>query len=283
MLLPVRHGLCAARVMLADEMFQNLIRNSTVHLFGLATRLGVHRLPMFDRVFLLLYAAYKRYVEAGPIERLQHFVPDGSVVIDVGANVGFFAVRFAEWVGPDGKVIAIEPEDKNYASLISAIGRAGLRDRVEVLKAVAAAKPGTTFLEINPLHPADHKLSLNGVGLPVTAVTLDALVQDKGPLRPALVKIDVQGAEMLVLQGMTDLLKIAGPVLFIELSEQGLNKYGASVSAVLHLLSENGYEAHWLTRSGHEKASQSDIEVRIAKADYVDILFIKKARPAPST
>jgi FkbM family methyltransferase len=234
-------------------------------------------------VFLLLYAAYKQYVEAGPIERLQHFIPDGSVVIDVGANVGFFAVRFAEWVGPDGKVIAIEPEDKNYASLISAIGRAGLRDRVEVLKAVAAAKPGTTFLEINPLHPADHKLSLNGVGLPVTAVTLDALVQDKGPLRPALVKIDVQGAEMLVLQGMTDLLKIAGPVLFIELSEQGLNKYGASVSAVLHLLSENGYESHWLTRSGHEKASQSDIEVRIAKADYVDILFIKDARPGPST
>ena len=74
-------------------------------------------------------------------------------------------------------------------------------DRVEALKAVAAALPGMTHLEINPLHPADHKLSRDGTGLPVTAVTLDELVREKGHLRPALVKIDVQGAEMLVLKG----------------------------------------------------------------------------------
>jgi FkbM family methyltransferase len=278
----VRRRLRIAFVMLADAMLQNFIKNSAVHLFGFASRLGVHRLPMFDRVFLVLYAGYKRYLEAGPIEQLRAFVPDGSVVIDVGANVGFFSVRFAEWVGPNGKVIAIEPEDQNYNSLVAALKRADLLGRVEALKAVAAAEPGMAYLELNPLHPADHKLSRAGIGVPVTAVTLDTLVHDKGPLRPALVKIDVQGAEMLVLQGMTGLLKIAGPVLFIELSEQGLNRYGASVSAVLGLLSENGYEACWLTRSGHEKASQSDIEARIAKADYVDVLFTRTGRPSPS-
>ena len=277
----VRRRLRVTFVVLADAMFQNLIRDSAVYLFGLASRLGVHRLPMFDRVFLVLYAGYKRYFEAGPIERLRAFVPDGALVIDVGANVGFFSVRFAEWVGPDGKVIAIEPEEQNYNSLIAALKRANLLGRVEALKAVAAAEPGMAHLELNPLHPADHKLSRNGAGQPVTAVTLDALVQDKGPLRPALVKIDVQGAEMLVLQGMTSLLKIAGPVLFVELSESGLNRYGASVSAVLGLLSENGYEASWLTRSGHETASQSDIEAK-ARADYVDVLFTKTSRPSPS-
>jgi FkbM family methyltransferase len=267
--------------MLADAMFQNLIRDSAVHLFGLASRLGVHRLPMFDRVFLLLYAGYKRYFEAGPIEQLQALVPKGSVVIDVGANVGFFSVRFAEWVGPGGKVIAIEPEEQNYNSLVAALERANLLGRVEALKAVAASEPGMAHLELNPLHPADHKLSRDGAGQPVTAVTLDALVLDKGPSRPALVKIDVQGAEMLVLRGMTQILRAAGPALFVELSEQGLNMYGASVSAVLGLLSENGYEAFWLTRSGHEKASRSDIEAK-ARADYVDVLFIRTTRPSPS-
>jgi FkbM family methyltransferase len=63
--------------------------------------------------------------------------------------------------------------------------------------------------EINPLHPADHKLSRDGTGLPVTAVTLSDLVQDKANSRPALVKIDVQGAEMLVLEGADSLLRIA--------------------------------------------------------------------------
>jgi FkbM family methyltransferase len=267
--------------MLADAMLQNLIRDFAVQLFGLASKLGIKRLPMFNRIFLALYSVYKRYVEAGPVDQLRAFVPDGSVVIDVGANVGFFSLRFAEWVGPRGKVIAIEPEEQNYNSLLAALGRANLLERVEALKAVAATEPGMAHLELNPLHPADHKLSQSDAGVPVTAVTLDNLVQDVGPLRPALVKIDVQGAEMLVLQGMTGLLKIAGPALFIELAEQGLNRYGSSVSAVLGLLARHGYESFWLTRSGPEKASRSDIEAR-AKADYVDVLFTKAPRAASS-
>lgn len=264
--------------MLADAMLQNIIRDFAVHLFGLASRLGVQRLPMFNPIFLTLYSGYKRYVEAGPVDQLRAFVPNESIVIDVGANVGFFSVRFAEWVGPRGKVIAIEPEERNYNGLLAALKRARLLERVETFQAVAAAEPGTAHLELNPLHPADHKLSQSDAGVPVTAVTLDNLIADKGPLRPALVKIDVQGAEMLVLQGMTSLLEIAGPALFIELAEQGLNRYGSSVSAILGLLAGHGYEAFWLTPSGPQTASQSDILAR-AKTGYVDVLFTKSDRP----
>lgn len=266
--------------MLADAMLQNLIRDSAVQLFGLATRLGVHRLPMFDRLFLVFYAGYKRHFEAGPIERLRAFIPDGSVVIDVGANVGFFSVRFAEWVGAGGKVIAIEPEEQNYNSLVAALKRAGLLGRVEPLKAVAAAEAGMARLELNPLHPADHKLSRDGAGQPVTAVTLDALVQGKGPSRPALVKIDVQGAEMLVLRGMMDILDIAGPALFIELSELGLEKFDTSVVAILDLLEGKGYEPHWLTQAGHKAANRPEILAGTAGAEYVDVLFLKTPQSA---
>ena len=257
-------------------MFQGFVRNSAVKLFGLIAKLGLHRLPPFDRVFLALYALYKRYFEAGPIDRLKEFVPSGSLVIDVGANVGFFSLRFARWVGDGGKVISIEPEDRNYNSLVSALEREGLLDRVEALKAVAAALPGMTHLEINPLHPADHKLSRDGTGLPVTAVTLDELVQEKGHLRPALVKIDVQGAEMLVLKGADNILNIAGPALFIELHEDGLRKFDTSVSAILDHLSGYGYEAYWLMRAGaHRNASPAEIHAKVAQIGYVDVLFLK--------
>jgi Mn-dependent DtxR family transcriptional regulator len=80
---------------------------------------------------------------------------------------------------------------------------------------------------------------------------------------------------MLVLQGMTDILKTAGPALFVELSEPGLNKFGASVSAILRLLSDNGYEAYWLTRTGRHKANQSEIQAKTAETEYVDVLFLK--------
>src|ERR1700676_1458623 len=153
-------------------MFQSLIKNSAVQLFELAAKLGIHRLPLFERVFLVLYAGYKRHFEAGPIERLQEFIPEGSLVIDVGANVGFFALRFAQWVGVGGEVVAIEPEDRNYQALLAALNREGLSGRVRAMKAVAAASAGPMFLEINQLHPADHKLSRDGTGVAVEAVRL---------------------------------------------------------------------------------------------------------------
>ena len=205
-------------------------------------------------------------------------MPDGSLVIDVGANVGFFSRRFARWVGERGQVISIEPEEKNYQSLLSALRRDDVLNRVRVLKAAATAEPGTTFLEINPLHPADHKLSRDGAGLPVSAVTLDGLVKEAGSLRPALVKIDVQGAEMLVLLGAAATLADAGPALFIELHEAGLNKFGTSVSEILGYLSGRGYAACWLMRSGpHTKASPAEIQEKVARVGYVDVLFLKAA------
>ncbi|MFH1344275.1 MAG: FkbM family methyltransferase [Pseudomonadota bacterium] len=259
-------------------MFLSLVRNAAVGLFGLVTKLGIHRLPLFNRVFLASYAIYKQFIEAGPIDRLREFAPEGALVIDVGANIGFFSLRFARWVGNSGKVIAIEPEDHNYDSLVAALGREGLSGRVDALKAVAAAESGMRLLEINPLHPADHKLSRDGTGLPVTAVTLDGLVQDKHRLSPALVKIDVQGAEMLVLEGAADILKLAGPALFIELHEAGLGKFETSVSAILDHLSGHGYQPYWLMRKGaHREASPAEIHAKVARVGYVDVLFLKDA------
>ena len=256
-------------------MLVNLVKSSAVKLFGIAVRLGVDRLPGFHRTYLTLYPVYKRYFEAGPIDRLRAFVPAGSAVIDVGANVGFFALRFADWVGRDGRVIAIEPDLQNFESLVSALRRADLLDRVSAVKAIAADEPGTKYLELNPLHPADHKLSRDDSGVPVTAITLDELAREHDANRPALVKIDVQGAEMLVLRGMIEILDVAGPVLFIELSEKALGSFGSSVTAVLDLLQSKGYVPYWLTRTGHKAADRHEIHAKISVDEYTDVLFIK--------
>jgi FkbM family methyltransferase len=259
-------------------MLAIFIRDSAVKLFALTARLGLRRIPLFDRAFLGLYSAYKKHFEAGPVDRLRDFVPEGSLVIDVGANVGFFTLRFADWVGDAGRVIAIEPEDRNYAHLVEAIGRAKFSGRVETLKAVAAAERGQIFLEINALHPADHKISRDGAGVAVTAVTLDQLVPDRTTLRPALVKIDVQGAEMMVLTGAAGILALAGPALFIELEEAGLNRFGASISAVLDHLSAYGYEPYWLEKSGPpRKTGAAEIHAAAGRTGYVDVLFLKAA------
>jgi FkbM family methyltransferase len=256
-------------------MFRSMVRDVAVGLFGLVVKSGVHQLPGLDRIFLILYDNYKMYIEAGPIFRLKEFVPAGSLVIDVGANVGFFSLRFAEWVGDRGKVISIEPEHRNHGTLLKTLKQKGLMSRIQVVKAVAANRAGDMFLELNPLHPADHKLSRDDSGLPVAAVTLDDLVPEPTHSRPALVKIDVQGAEMLVLEGATRILSEANPALFIELHEEGLNRFGTSVSAILDHLQKHGYETYWLARSGaHPKADPEMIYEKVARTGYVDVLFL---------
>jgi FkbM family methyltransferase len=260
-------------------MLQNFIRNAAVGLFAIFAKLGLLRLPVFDRIFLRLYQLYKTHFEAGPIDRLREFVPAGSLVVDVGANVGFFSLRFAEWVGNGGEVIAIEPEDQNYNRLVSALEGKGLSNRVRTLKAVAAAAPGVMLLEINPLHPADHKLSRDGVGVAVDAVALDDLFSGEGRRAPSLVKIDVQGAEMMVLEGARKILREYRPALFVELHEQGLRRFGTSVSAILNHLSESGYQGYWLTRTGPlEKADPQSIHAQVDSKGYVDVLFLAEYR-----
>ena len=137
-----------------------------------------------------------------------------------------------------------------------------------------------TFLEINPLRPADHKMSMDETGLPVTAVTLDELVQSHIGPGPALIKIDVQGAEMLVLEGATETLRATGPALFVELHEEGSNRFGTSVSAIPDYLSTRGYQAFWPSRAAsHDQASRSEIHEKVVRIGYGDVLFLKTPSP----
>lgn len=134
------------------------------------------------------------------------------------------------------------------------------------------------LLEINRLHPADHKISRDGTGLTVEAVTLDGLVGDKKGPGPSLIKIDVQGVEMMVLKGANNILNNSNPILFIELSEVGLNAFGSSVTEILTHLSRLGYGAHWLVRAGpHVKASEAEILAKVERNGYVDGLFLRAA------
>ena len=83
---------------------------------------------------------------------------------------------------------------------------------------------------------------------------------------------------MLVLGGAESILKMTGPALFIELHEEGLNKFGASVSAILDRLPGYGYQAYRLARSAPPgEASRSEIHQAIARTGYVDVLFLKAA------
>jgi FkbM family methyltransferase len=236
-------------------------------------------------LFEALYGLYKTLLEAGPVKGLRAFVPPGSTVIDVGANIGFFTRRFADWAGPDGRVIAIEPEAENFRRLTAMLERRGLMGRVEIHQAVADAAAGTVELAVNPDHPGDHKIAARDNGAPagsstensisVAAVTLDTLAGN-GPV--ALIKIDVQGAELRVLDGAEAILRRDRPALFIEVDPAALAAFGASAEALFERLNGLGFAPHLLTKSGPTALAPHDVPALFDRHAYVDVLFLPAAR-----
>jgi FkbM family methyltransferase len=203
---------------------------------------GLFETSFGKRLFLASYDIYKQRFEAGVAETLRPWVTPGSVVVDVGANNGFFTVRFARWVGTEGRVLAIEPEAENIRLLNRRIEKAGVAAAVEVIEGVAAEEPGMLRLALNPFHPADHRIGEEGI--PVRAWTVDEIVSARGWPQVSLIKIDVQGAEIRVLRGSLDTIVRCHPVLFVEIDDRALGEAGFSADMLFDEIRGQGYRIY---------------------------------------
>lgn len=169
---------------------------------------------------------------------------ESDVVVDVGANVGVHAVACARRLR-DGRVYAFEPDPRNAEALRSHAKLNDVADRLDVTEAAVGAAEGTTaFAAAGSLMssvdnlwdaPGDHELR------DVRVVTLDAALADGADI----VKIDVEGYEIAVLQGARELLNDARRrprLILVELHEPLLAKLGSSPAEALDILRDAGYD-----------------------------------------
>jgi FkbM family methyltransferase len=250
---------------------------SLLSLYERASKRGLLDNRPARRAFESAYLGYKLLIEAGPIGQLQCVVASGSTVIDVGANIGFFALRFGRWVGPSGRVVAIEPERRNVATLRRRVRRARLDSVVECVHAAAADQPGELRLAVDLAHPGGHRLAEDGE--PVSAVTLDQITRGDSR-RVSLVKIDVQGAEKLVLTGARHVIATHRPAVFVELDDAALGQFGSSVVELIEVFERLGYSGHTLTRRGIVVADSPKALATKSADRYIDVLFMPR-RPLP--
>jgi FkbM family methyltransferase len=252
-----------------------ILQHAGLFAYGALARTGIMKQAWARRVFLAAYSAYKAWIEAGPVDRLKDFVPPGSTVVDVGANVGFFTFKFARWVGEQGIVIAIEPDFENFETLTTKITAAGLERRVRLHQAAAAEQSGSVRLQRNELHPGDHRITFSAQGIMVPAVTVDDLIAEAGAQSVSLVKIDVQGAEMLVLEGAKRTLEQIRPALFVELDDRNLVHFGSSAHALVARLEQAGYQMHELANEGSPRRLSHDrLFTDLQTHSYIDVLFL---------
>jgi FkbM family methyltransferase len=174
-------------------------------------------------------------VDPSLLELVREFVTAGAVVWDVGANVGLFSFAAASLAGPDGLVVALEPD----AWLVQLLRRSALEQPsgsapVQVVPAAVASQVSIRTLCLATRSRAANYLAEFGTTQTggsreqqsVVAVTLDWLMESLPA--PSVVKIDVEGAELEVLKGSRRLFETVRPVVFCEVippSEAGVTEF----------------------------------------------------------
>lgn len=178
----------------------------------------------------LVAARHRRRILAGRTHEpdvakaLARLIKPGDVCADVGANYGLLSAVMARRTGPRGRVYAFEPHPNNVIKLRRTLANCGLINRVIVeAAAVSDGSADTVSLHAGREH---HDAEWNIVGrdangtptnaeFNIPAVSLDQYFART--TRLDLVKIDVEGAEALVLEGMRDVLARLRPTLLVEL------------------------------------------------------------------
>lgn len=182
-----------------------------------------------------------------PIETklIQNLVKPGDVVIDVGANIGYFTLQFARLVGKDGHVIAFEPEIGSFGLLEKNI-RTNKYKNVEVHQLAVSDKNGELNLYVDNLGNLDHQI-FNSTKYrsvqTVRCIALDEFLENQK--RIDLIKMDIQGAEGKAINGMRTIF-ISHPelILLTEYWPLGFELSGSNQSDFFDLLEQYGYEIY---------------------------------------
>lgn len=168
---------------------------------------------------------YYGFWEVGLTNYLVNTLNEGDVFLDVGAHVGFYSLLASNLVGKNGKVYAFEPTPRTFASLKKNLQSKDNSESHNV--AVLNKEDKIKFTDYGPKYSAfnsfkkrtdeDTLFLQKGIEIEVPAISLDKFCSNKN-IKPTFIKIDVEGAEHVVLESMTQILTEIRPSLSIEVS-----------------------------------------------------------------
>lgn len=176
-------------------------------------------------------------------ELVKREVKRGDVVLDLGANIGYYTLMFAHLVGEEGKVYAFEPDPTNFALLKKNVRANGYKN-VELAQKAVSDKNGKLKLYLSEENRGDHRIYDSHDGrkfVEVESVKLDDYFQGyQGKID--FIKMDIQGSEGRAVLGMAQILsKQKSLKLISEFWPIGLQRFGTDPLEYLQLLLNRGF------------------------------------------
>lgn len=154
------------------------------------------------------------------IQQALYLIESGDVVIDLGANIGCYTLRFAEKVGPVGKVVAVEASSSLYENLVTNIKLNNFQN-VEAVHAAAGDKSADVELSWskNRENSGSVVRCRGEMKEKIKQICLDDLIEEMQISKIKLIKIDIEGAEKNALTGMRKILEQQTPIILFENSD----------------------------------------------------------------
>lgn len=241
------------------------------------------RAETFDR---WLYLRLHKAGLMGRAERvaITRLVRPGMTVVEVGSNLGLYTVLLSRLVGPEGRVVAFEP-DPTLAPLVVRSGSANGCGNIAVRAQALGRAQSRQMLHTLAINSGDNHLSDGGGKLLRRSVEVEVVALDEvtPQLVPDLVKIDVQGWELEVFRGMERLMaRCPGVTLYFEYWPTGLRRAGDSPEALVAFLTERGFtifEADTLIAL--DEVALADLPRRVAGLKYVELVARRQSPPQP--
>jgi len=174
-------------------------------------------------------------------------VPEMSI-IDIGANIGYFTLLLAKWIGPKGKVYSFEPDPSNFKLLTKNL-KANRINNVHCFQKAISNKNAKKSLFLSTYNMGDHRLidffAFDGddkrAKVEVESVRLDSILLDSEKID--FIKMDIQGSEIPALLGMENTLKNNKKIsLLVEFWPFAIKKIGHSPKEFIEILEQFGFK-----------------------------------------
>ncbi len=223
----------------------------------------------------LAMGVYESFESQVFLEKLK----DDMVVVDIGANIGYYTLLAAEKAK---QVISFEPDPVSFTYLQKNVEKNNLKN-VEIHQLAIAQKAGTLDFYKNPHNFGDSRVYSFKEGkraYTIKTISLDEFIDINNIGKVDVIKIDIQGAEGLALLGMQNTLAQQQPELFIEFFPKGLVSCGTNPKDFINALHGFGYSIWNIDDHSQTLDEVKDLDIFVSRfkdAEYRN-LYCKKLK-----
>lgn len=186
-------------------------------------------------------------------EYFRKHVKPGDVCFDIGANVGIYVLQFSRWSGPEGKVVAFEPNPSTLEALRHHVAINSIGKQVTVVPAAVGATPGEAnlyaaeFDGMSRLGEVNRQLAEVAKPVTVPVTTVDVWSAENN-MFPNVMLVDVEGFEIAVLEGARETIARQGQSLtiLVEMHPDVWDSAGTNRAAAERILAELDLTPHGL-------------------------------------